>query len=312
MDTYSPDNSRSAAVARAGSSYRYRVTALLTSFNRKSFTLECLVRLEQAALRADVALDAVLVDDGSRDGTAAAVREQCPWVEVVVGDGSLFWSRSMHRGQTRAMEGDADYLLWLNDDTELFPDALTRLLEAEASLRSKHGQPVMIVGSTADRETGRLTYGGHIARQRWRPFSYRRVWDVSEPVECHVMNGNMVLIPMHIARVVGNLDPVFEHAMGDTDYALRARAQGFRVFVAPGFVGHCSHNTTSGTYLDKTLPLSARWNKMMSRKGLPPQSWRHLTRKHGGMAWPFYFLWPYLKFIVGEVRRLKPGTSRQR
>lgn len=304
MDTHSPDNSQIAA------GFRFRITAVLASFNRKSFTLDCLARLEQAALRAGLSLDAVLVDDGSRDGTAAAVRDQYSWVEVVVGDGSLYWSRSMHRGQIRAMEGNADYLLWLNDDTEIFPDALTRLLEAEADLRSKHGQPVIVVGSTADRKTGLLTYGGYIASQRWKPFSYRRVWDVSEPVECHVMNGNLVLIPMHIARVVGNVDPVFEHAMGDTDYALRTRAQGFRVFVAPGFVGHCSHNTTSNTYLDNTLPLSVRWNKMMSRKGLPPQSWRHLTRKHGGVAWPVYFLWPYLKFIVGEVGRLKTGASR--
>lgn len=310
MDAHSLDNLRSVDCVRSGSSCHCRVTAVLASFNRKRSTLECLARLEQAALHAGVELDAILVDDGSRDGTEAAVRDQFSWVEVVTGDGSLYWSRSMHCGQTHAMKGNAHYLLWLNDDTEIFPDALARLLNAEVSLRKKHGQPVMVVGSMADGQTGRLTYGGYVALQRWKPFSYRRVWDMSEPVECHVMNGNLVLIPMHIARIVGNLDPLFEHAMGDTDYALRARAQGFRVFVAPGFVGNCSHNTTSGTYLDKTLPLSVRWNKMMSRKGLPPQSWRHLTRKHGGVAWPVYFLWPYLKFIVGEIGRLKPGALR--
>jgi GT2 family glycosyltransferase len=285
--------------------------AVMTSFNRRTATLACLARFEGAARQAGVEPKAMLLDDGSTDGTAAAVREQYPWVVVMVGDGSLFWNRGMHQAQARAMESGADYLLWLNDDTELMPDSITRLLETENMLRHKHGQPVMVVGSTADRVTGRLTYGGHVAPQRWRPFTYERVWHESQPVECHVMNGNVVLIPMQIAHVVGNLDPAFEHAMGDYDYALRARAKGFRVFVAPGFVGHCSNNPALGTYRDRSLPLSVRWKKMMSRKGLPPRSWGHLTRRHGGLAWPVYFVWPYFKLLATEIRRVRTDASRQ-
>lgn len=285
---------------------------VMTSFNRRAATLACLGRFEGATRQAGIEPNAVLMDDGSTDGTAAAVREQYPWVDVMAGDGSLFWNRGMHHAQARAIERDADYILWLNDDTELMSDSIARLLETECALRHKHGQPVLIVGSTADRKTGQLTYGGHIAPKRWKPFTYQRVWHESEPVECHAMNGNVVLIPMQIVRVVGNLDPVFEHAMGDTDYALRTRAKGYRVFVAPGFFGHCSNNSASGTYLDASLSLSARWRKMMSRKGLPPRSWRHFTRRHGGLAWPVYFAWPYFKLVVGEIRRIKPGVLRKR
>ena len=285
-----------------------RLIAAMTSFNRRSATLACLARFESAARQAGIEPNAVLVDDGSTDGTAAAVREQFPWVDVMVGDGSLFWNRGMHQAQARVMEQTPDYLLWLNDDTELLPDSISRLLETEHTLSHRHGQPVMIVGSTADRGTGRLTYGGHVAPQRWRPFTYQRVWHETRPVECHVVNGNVVLIPMQIAQTVGNLDPVFEHAMGDTDYALRTRAAGFRVFVAPGFVGHCSNNPALGTYRDSSLPLSVRWKKMMSRKGLPPRSWGHFTRRHGGLIWPIYFVWPYFKLIANGARRARGST----
>lgn len=286
-----------------------RLIAAMTSFNRRSATLACLARFESAARQAGLEPNAVLVDDGSTDGTAAAVREQYPWVDVMVGDGSLFWNRGMHQAQARVMGQTPDYLLWLNDDTELLPDSISRLLETEHILSHKHGQPVMIVGSTADRGTGRLTYGGHVAPQRWRPFTYQRAWHETQPVECHVVNGNVVLIPMQIAQTVGNLDPVFEHAMGDTDYALRTRAAGFRVFVAPGFVGHCSNNPALGTYRDSSLPLSVRWKKMMSRKGLPPRSWGHFTRRHGGLIWPVYFVWPYFKLVVNGARRARGSTS---
>lgn len=288
-----------------------RLIAVMTSFNRQPATLACLERFAVAARQAGIEPEAVLMDDGSTDGTAVAVRERYPWVEVLEGDGSLFWNRGMHRAQERAMGRRADYLLWLNDDTELLPDSIALLLKTGHTLRLRHGNHVIVVGSTADRETGHLTYGGHVAPQRGRPFTYQRVWHETEPVECHAMNGNVVLIPMQIARVVGNLDPVFEHGTGDIDYALRARAQGYRVFVAPGFVGHCSHNPTSNTYQDATLPLSIRWKKMVSRKGLPPRSWKHFTRRHGGLAWPVYFIWPYFKLIAGSLRRAKPDDSRQ-
>lgn len=282
-----------------------RVTALLTCFNRKAQTLGCFSRLAVAAQRAGVKLDAILVDDGSTDGTAAAVLEQYPWVHVVLGDGTLFWNRGMHRAQALAMESPSDYVLWLNDDTALLPDGLVGMLESERILSGKLGKPVMIVGSTSDRATGRLTYGGHVAPNPWKPVTYQRVWSAVEPVECHVMNGNVVLIPMALAREVGNLDPVYAHAMGDTDYALRARDKGFRVFVAPGFVGHCSQNKTSNTYDDVSLPLSTRWRMMMSRKGLPSDSWRHFTRRHCGWAWPVYFLWPYVKLILSGLNPLR-------
>lgn len=286
------------------------VIALMACHNRCEKTVTSIGHYFACDLPEGFVRKLVLVDDGSTDGTAEAVQAVFPDVVIERGDGSLYWNRGMVRAWERALPLDPDYVLWLNDDTMLYPHALTTLLKTDMRIRRLTGQPGIVVGSTADRETGRLTYGGHIAPKRWKPFSYQRVWHESEPVECHTMNGNLVLIPMQIAQKVGNLDPIFEHAMGDTDYALRARAMGYRLFVAPGFVGHCSHNTVAGTYLDANLPLSTRWRKMMSRKGLPPQSWRHFTRRHGGLAWPVYFAWPYFKLVAGVFQRTRPGGLR--
>lgn len=284
-----------------------RVVAVMTAHNRRALTLASLERLEVAARVAGVTVAAVLMDDGSTDGTAEAVRQRHPWVEVLVGQGDLFWNRGMHAAQAQAMRHAFDYLLWLNDDTALHDDALARLLATHATLERAGGAPSIVVGATSDRGTGQLSYGGLVARRRWRPFNYCRVWSETEAVDCQAMNGNIVLIPRVVAEKVGNLDPVFEHGLGDIDYALRARRCGFRVVAAPGVAGSCSNNPVAGTFRDPALPFAERWKRMRSRKGLPPRSWWHFTRRHGGPAGLAYFAWPYVRLVVeaaiGSVRR---------
>jgi GT2 family glycosyltransferase len=279
-----------------------RVVAAMTCFNRKALTLACLDSLSRTAGRAGVELHAVLVDDASSDGTARAVRDCFPWVEVLGGSGTLFWNRGMHQAFKRAMEYRADHYLWINDDTHLLPDALAGLLAQSAELTRRERRPVIVVGATAEPGSGTISYGGRVAHSRMRPFNYKLVWSESQPMPCQAIEGNCVLIPREVAERVGNLDPAFEHAMGDTDYGLRALQAGFKSFVAKGIAGHCSPNSPSGTYFDTSLPLATRWKLIKSRKGLPVRSWLRFCRRHGGWLWPLYFAWPYFKVLATSAR----------
>jgi len=288
---------------------RTRIVGVLTCFNRKAMTLACLGALGSAARCAQIDLEAIVVDDASTDGTAAAIRTEYPWVEVIDGSGALFWNRAMYVGFGVALQRPADYYLWLNDDTVLVEDALRSLLQQSEQLRRAEGTPVIVVGATAERGSGRVTYGGRVTRGRLRRFSYDLVWDEKRPVPCEAIEGNCVLIPREVAQEVGNLDPTFEHAMGDTDYGLRALRAGFRSFVGAGIVGYCSDNSTVGTHQDDSLSLHRRWQLLLSRKGLPMRSWLHFTRRHGGLLWPLYFSWPYVRWISSALRNLRPRRA---
>lgn len=283
------------------------IIALLTTFNRKALTLRCLAALEVAAREAGVGVTAILVDDASTDGTALAVRQRySSWVEVVEGSGNLYWNRGMHQAFSRALERRAGHYLWLNDDTELMPDALQRLLGQAGQLHHDSGRACIVVGATADRADGAITYGGRVKRSSLECLSFELVWDAEHAQRCDAFEGNCVLIPRQVAEVVGNLDPAFEHAMGDTDYALRALAAGFESYVCPGVVGYCSRNESAGTFFDTSLPLKQRWRLINSRKGLPPRSWFRLTRRHGGLLWAVYFVKPYIGLVLSSMWPLRP------
>jgi GT2 family glycosyltransferase len=282
-----------------------RVVAVLTCFNRKALTLACLQALAVTASRAGVQPEAVLVDDASPDGTAAAVRERFPWVEVIEGSGSLFWNRGMHLAFGHAMQRGADFYLWLNDDTQLVPDALPSLLAQAAELERRDGRPAIVSGASAEPGSRTISYGGRVATSRLRPFKFELVWSENEALPCTALEGNCVLVPQRVAARVGNLDPAFEHAMGDTDYGLRALRAGFGLYVGKGVAGHCSPNSLGGTYFDTSLPLGRRWQLIRSRKGLPVRSWLRFCARHGGWLWPLVFAWPYFKVLATSMPGLQ-------
>lgn len=273
---------------------RPRVAAVLAAHNRKARTLACLAALARQDAAADVAV--YLLDDGSTDGTGAAVAAGHPDVTLLQGDGELFWNGGMRRSLARAMVGDHDHYLLLNDDTELDAGALRILLDTHAALG---GGPAIVAGAVRDPGTGTTTYGGAIRTDRWRPLSFRLVEPGDRPRSCDTMNANATLVPRSVVERVGNLDPAFRHALGDYDYGLRARAAGCSVWLAPGTVGTCPPNPAT-TYGGGAL--RAEWRRLRGTKGLPPSEWRVFAARWAGPLWPVYWLSPYVRRGAAMLR----------
>lgn len=279
-----------------------KIAVLLTCYNRRAKTLACLRALFCNTLPEGFQLQVVLVDDGSTDGTSEAVLQEFPLVDIHRGNGSLFWNRGMHMAHQIAIISNPEFLLWLNDDTELESNALINLLTTYTQETVSKGKFFIVVGATLDTSFSTLTYGGLRSRSRIRRFNYVRLPLSNSTQECEAMNGNIVLIPKIVYQTVGAVDPAFEHAMGDIDYALRARAAGFHILVASGFQGRCAANSAKETFQDSTLHPSIRWKKFVDRKCLPPSSWRHFVKRHAHASWPLYFYYPYISFAARILR----------
>lgn len=283
------------------------IAALLTCYNRRSNTLQCLQALYQQAIPAHTRLQTYLVDDGSSDGTADAVQAQYPDVRVIKGDGSLFWNGGMRRAFEAAQLDDPDYYLWLNDDTVLYPQALETLLSVSAQLAEQGNNRAIIAVSTLDPETHTPSYGGLMQTYWWHPLKFHLVEpDPQQPKSCDTLHGNCVLIPRAVANLVGNLNPAFTHNLGDFDYGLRARRKGCSVWMAPGYLGTCSDNSPAKRMVKANLN-SDSWKKVGDLpKGLAMedvtlhsyQEWKAFCQEHGGLFWFFYWLLPYRRLLL--------------
>lgn len=303
---YEPAAARPARLAPARPSSRPEpkrqrpvIAVLMASHDRVATTLACLERLHtQSDLAAEI--EVFLVDDASTDGTASAVAERFADVHVLRGDGSLFWSGAMRIAQTAARRIRPDFLLWLNDDVLLDPDALARLLETHRRL-SERGEPTaIVVGGLLDPDDGSISYAGVTRPDRLRPARFEVVEPLDEARRCESMNGNLVLVPEVVFRRLDGFDGSYRHAMSDFDFGLRATAQGCGVWLAPGTFGTCRRDHADQPWSDPNLGLSRRVRVLLSPKGLPPRDWLHFTRRHTGPLWPLYFLSPYSRF-VGRV-----------
>jgi GT2 family glycosyltransferase len=291
------------------------IATLITCYNRKQKTLDCLAALVGQSTRSTVTLSIYLVDDGSTDGTAVAVAAAYPQVTILAGDGNLYWNGGMRLAFAKALERDYDYYLWLNDDTLLNPNALEVLLQTADPIAGRGDERgAIVVGSTCDPDTGTLTYGGMLQQNWWRPMHLARLQPSDAPQKCDTVNGNCVLISRSVVRVVGNLDPAFTHYMGDLDYGLRAHKQGCTIWVAPGYLGTCAENTRPNNWREVLgeRPWYHQWQQICSPKGLdfttvtlsPLAEWKAFSQRHAGLLWPIYWLSPYRRLLLAPIANL--------
>lgn len=266
------------------------IAVLLTCHNRKNKTVECLYALHaQQGLNINYNLEVFLVDDNSTDGTAKQITVQFPKVKIINGNGNLYWNRGMYLAwKTASAEKNFDYYLWLNDDTFLFSNALNLLLLAKSENN-------IIAGATKSINSQLVTYGG---------FANTNLQLVPNGglQECNHINGNCVLIPKAVFNLLGNLDPIFHHALGDFDYGLRARKQGIKLLLTSDFVGTCETHSTIPQWRSTSVNILKRFKFLYSpTSGCHPPQYFVFDKRHNGLGIAV------LHFISIHLRAVMPG-----
>ena len=269
-----------------------KIAVLLTCFNRVQKTVRCLENLQQSKPN-HIDLHVFLVDDGSTDGTGDTVLEQYPSVQVINGTGSLYWNRGMHLAwETATKQGIFDYYLLLNDDTFLYPNAIEELL---ACANETHNQAIVCAAFCGEQNQG-FTYGG-------RDKAGEPVVPNGAVQPCYSINGNCLLVSKTVFDAVGNLDPIFPHAIGDFDYGQRALAKGFGLVTTRRFLGTCENNAMLPKWCYAHVPLQERIQALYSPLGNshPKYYFIYVKRHFGWLLAIKHFCSIHLRLLIPSL-----------
>lgn len=244
-----------------------KVSVVLVNWNRAGDTLECLRSLWSSSYPV---LEIIVIDNGSSDNSIVRLRQaEGPFVLLTTGD-NLGFTGGNNRGMQYALEQGADYVMLLNNDTVIAPDAIEQLIrvaEADKTIGLVSPKIRFYV------PTERIWFGGadfnlRYFRARMIGYGLEDVGQFDEEHDIAFASGCAMLIRRSVLETVGLLCDDFFAVMEDIDYSFRVRQQGYRVrYVPTAFVLHKEsisaggHDAPQYVYYQtrNSFLLSSRW-----------------------------------------------------
>jgi GT2 family glycosyltransferase len=196
-------------------------------------TLACVGAL--LAMSAPAALDILVIDNGSGGGSAERLRRQLPpGVELLALPENLGFGRGNNVGLRRAIDGDYNYALLINNDAFATPDMLARLLaaaEASIALVSPkiyyEAQPQTVWFAGARRKPLTLDIADTGRGQPDSP-------TVSVDRDVDYLLGTCLLVNLAAVAQVGLFDERYFMYFEDLDWSIRLQQAGYRLRLAAG------------------------------------------------------------------------------
>ena len=196
------------------------------------FTIACLDSLRECE---PLPLMVVVVDDGSPDDTADHLATHYRDVQVVPGDGNLWWGEAVNVGCKYAIERGASTLILLNNDNvALSPNLLRKLTRVVEECGGVVGATTLREAPDGSRriiaEGGTLDWRGHgtVLRRAGEPYV-----ESDRVTECEWLPGMALAFDAGLFSRLGGIDAsTFPQSRGDADFTLRGRALGYPCLVS--------------------------------------------------------------------------------
>jgi GT2 family glycosyltransferase len=200
---------------------------LVTTYNRRSVTKRFLSNLVFELSESSVDADIFIVDDGSTDGTPEMISRDYPVVNLIHGNGDLYWASSVNLAIEAIGERLKNYwgILHLNDDILLNRGSLDALLSIDRKKKA-------IVGGAVLTQRGEIESSGSVLGKICKPRMRKLIPD-GEVQVCDVLPGQILLIPTEIFFALGGFDKSLKYSFIDLEFTLRASRSGFKVLLAP-------------------------------------------------------------------------------
>lgn len=220
------------------------VWIVIVNWNGKEDTLACLSSLQKITYRP---CKIILIDNASSDGSVPAIRRAFPDVEIIENSENKRFAGANNQGLERALAAGADFVLLLNNDTEVAPDFLETLIRG-AQVRPDIGMAGPKIFYHHNRQLiwfagGEIVFWkGRIAHLGLRQLDGER-WNVPGAVD--YITGCALLVKRECIEKIGGLDESYYIYSEDADWCVRARRAGFQCWFVP--TSHVWHKISASS-----------------------------------------------------------------
>ena len=263
------------------------LSIVVVNWNGRAYLLQCLRSV--FGMLHGLEMEVFVVDNGSQDGSVAAVRETFPKVSLIENDRNLGFAKANNQALEQAR---GRYLLLLNPDTVLKEGAIERLIE----FMDGHGK-VALVGPQllhpdGSRQNSIANFPSLATELLNKPFLRflfpgrfpGKEQRYSEPIEVESVIGACMLVRWEAANQVGLLDDDYFLFFEETDWCYRMRKAGWKV---------CHHPLSEIYHMQGQ---SAKIEKGKARVEYYRSRYHFFRKNRGKVQW---FL-----LLVGVVTRL--------
>ncbi len=176
----------------------------------------------------------LVVDNGSKDGSALTIATNYPSVKQITNGRNLGFAAGVNVGIRHAMAHGAEWVWLTNNDTFLAADALNLLVKAALTLDADMAATKILYANGPERIWSMGGWRSHVTLEIT---SFRRRSSNAQaeenPFEVDFITACGMLIRRRCLEKVGLLDERFFMYYEDSDYCLRAQATGCRAFIVP-------------------------------------------------------------------------------
>ena len=233
-----------------------RLTVVVLNFEAAEMTIRCVRALLEDGVPAG---RVVIVDNGSRDGSAEELAAELVGCVVVALPENVGYSRAANAGAAR-LEGDA-YLVMNNDAFVHRPQSVQRLVDSLAEPSIGLAVPRLMNADLSLQPSVRplqtpgvallqATALGHLVPNRWQP-RWSHHWNHGSPREIESANGAVFLVRKETWDQLGGYNEQRRMYAEDSDLCWRTRKLGWRIWYAADaeFV-HLGNATGSRVWAD--------------------------------------------------------------
>ena len=226
-----------------------RIAIIIINWNTYQLTFNCLKSLEACNYKNKTIF---FVDNGSNDGSGDKIALEFSEINYIKNEKNEGFTGANNKALNIILKQSFDYVLLLNNDTEVEPDFLSLLaasMESDKNLAAT--QPLILDfpnKNTIWNAGGSFNTFFGLSKTRYKGLIYKPKLKIERFTEW--ISGCCILVNIGVVKEVGLLDNRFFAYFEDVDWSIRMTNQGYKLGVVPKSIIY--HHTSGSTKKNNT------------------------------------------------------------